>query len=141
MPLIVTNVGEVYLLRRTLRPEPGDANPFILGLYTNAPTLHGGTVLADLVPANFPGYAPKELDPQNWSTPQLVVGIAQSQYGGAFQTWAALSGSQFITGYYVADYDANFLIWAEPFPLAVEAKPGALVSVFPYLRGRSEFNT
>lgn len=140
MALVVPDEGEVELLRRMLKPAAGDSDPLKLGLFKAlAGVIGNGTVLADITPADFAGYLPKDLDPATWSPVMSVGNIAQTQYGAAFLTWFATSGSQVVTGYYVTDNAATKVLWLELFPVSVTVSPVIPAAVYPYLRLRSLF--
>lgn len=140
MALVVPDEGEVELLRRMLKPAAGDGDPLKLGLFKALAAVPSNTsTLADITPADFAGYAPKDLLPGTWAPPISVANVAQSQYGATFQTWLSTVGTQVVTGYYVTDNAGLILLWLELFIAGVTVSPTTPASVYPYLRLRSLF--
>lgn len=76
-----------YILKA---PIPGVV-PWTLILFTNDIVPDASTVLADLVPATFPGYTPATLDRADWTAPVVLSACAHSTWGTDPIVW-------FVTG-------------------------------------------
>jgi hypothetical protein len=139
MPLVVPDLGEVEMLRWTLRADLTRTVNLTLHLFKNDYTPHRESVIGDFTEADFDGYAPVALDWGQWTGPNSVGGVAVSLYGSGFQTFTPATGTQDIYGYYVTDAEDEICIWAERFPTVVVTDAAHPVQVQPVMRGHSEF--
>jgi hypothetical protein len=139
VPLVVTDVGEVYMLRWTLRPDLERIARLRFHLYSNDTTPHRSSVVEQFEECDFAGYEPRDLEWDQWSAPLSVGGVAASLYGSGFLEFVPSSGSQTVYGYLVTDPDDEVCLWAERLPAPIEASPSLPVLIQPAMRGRSEF--
>lgn len=137
MALVVPDEGERRINDLLLRRDNDGAPAWKLGLYKVAWVPYRDSVLADVTPCDFAGYAPIDLDPATWTTAITVNGAALSYYGVGFQSFEPSSGSQNAYGYYVWDDTTGTLLWAEPFDATALAAVGQPVLVQPVFQGRS----
>jgi hypothetical protein len=138
--IVFPDEGEVWLLQRMLKQPNPLTDPFRLRLFTNNYTPVKDSVLADFVQPAVSGYGTIDLPPSGWTDAQSSAGIAQSVWSAGFLGFTVSSGSASIYGYFVADPDSNFCLWAErfltaPLPLAVLTP----VFVLPVVRMLSQF--
>jgi hypothetical protein len=120
--IVFPDLGEVYLLRRLVAPDPiEDIRPWHLRLYKNNYTPNRVSLIGAFTECDFDGYAAKDMTLADWQAIQLADGIAIAQWGAGFSSWIADSGSQNVYGYYVTDPDDTLCILAErfdaPFPV------------------------
>lgn len=138
MSLIVTDLGEVEVLRWTLKSVPGTADPLHVHLFKNDYTPNRSSVLAEFEGATFAGYAPKDMARADWQNPVSVNGVAYAFFGTALLSWLASVGSQLIHGYYVTGNDDVVALWAERFDTPVTVTAIVPVQFWPYMRLHSE---
>ena len=114
--IVFPDPGEVYLLRRTVAPDPvEDIRPWTLRLFKNNYSPNRVSMIGAFEDCDFDGYAPRVMDQADWQAVYLADGIAVAQWGAGLQSWIADSGSQVVYGYYVTDPDDTLCILAERF--------------------------
>lgn len=139
MQLVVPDLGEKFLVLQMLR-EDASALPLRLRLFKNDIGIGSGTVIGDMVDADFDGYAQVDLDPALWTDPITIGGRAQSQYATAAQSWTneGVTG-QTVYGYYVCDYAGTVLLWGAPFDDPITVAPAGTLEVWPVMTMKSEY--
>lgn len=115
MALVVANEGLPILLRRMLRPEVADADPFKLGLFKSNYTPAHDTTLASFTEADYAGYARIDLDPADWNDPTSGLPTSTIIFGIGAQVFLATASSQQVYGYFVLDATETLVLWAERF--------------------------
>ena len=134
MALVVPDLGEQYLLTLLLRDTVPADFPFWLGLYKNDYVPVRDTELADLVRADYAGYAPVPLVRASWNVPTDVGGVAQTFWGAGFVSFAPTSGTQTVYGYMVTDPSDSLLLWLERFPSPISISTVNPAFVLPSMR-------
>lgn len=139
MPLVVPDLGEIFLLDLLLREDVSSADRFLLHLYKNDYSPNRVSELIDFEEATFAGYEVVELARDQWSESETVGGYAVSLYGTGYQQWVATTGDQDIYGYYVTDQADEVVLWAERFGTMVTVSEVNPVLLIPVMRLRSEY--
>ena len=136
--LVVSNVGERYLLDHVLSVPWSSGDSWTIHLYKNNFTPNKDMVLSDFTEATFGSYAAKTLTRATWTPAVTFSGIAISFYGTLPLTWTSSSGPQTCYGYYVTEDAGGELLFAQAFdsPQIVTALAPALV--LPQLTLHSE---
>ncbi len=129
MTLLVPDVGEVELLKRSLNySATGDVK---LRLYKNNVTPAEGDTVDTYTEGAATGYATKTLTGSSWNI-ATVVGVTTASYAEQTYTMTASTDSEYY-GYYVTDSAGTILMWAELFtdgPYAM-GNVGGTVKVTP----------
>ena len=116
MPILVSNIGEVRLLRYII----GDTTPsqgLVLHLYSNNKAPAETDTESNYTAPTALGYAPSTLSPSSWSVgTDGSSGTSSALYNnGITFTFGTAASTQNVYGYYVTD-TSNNLLWAENFP-------------------------
>lgn len=111
MPLVVPDVGELYILAAWISGFPPSS--LFVRLYQNNYTPLDSTILSDLTVATFSGYSQQSV---TLGTPTEVANKAKT-VGTAPQVFTHNGGgtSNTIYGYYVVDTSTGDLVWVERF--------------------------
>lgn len=115
------------------------AGPYQIGLYKNNFTPVDGSVIGDITPADFSGYAGLQ-DLLSWATPTWISPRASSTHANVVWTHNGGGTPNDIYGYYVVD-SLGDLAWAErnaSAPVTISAA-GQTYTVTPKYTRRSEF--
>lgn len=139
MPLVVTDLGEVEVLRWMLKTVPGNGDPLHLHLYKNDYTPDRSSLLGAFVEADFGSYSPADMARSGWQNPVSVNGVAYAFHGTDLVTWTSSGASQMVYGYYVTGNDDAVALWAERFGTPITVTSVVPVQVWPYMRLHSEF--
>lgn len=115
------------------------AGPYKIGLYKNNFTPSNGSVIGDVMPADFSGYAGLQ-NLTSWASVTWIDPRASSTHGDVVWTHSGGATANDIYGYYVVDAAGN-LAWAErnaSAPVTISAA-GQTYTVTPKYTRRSEF--
>jgi hypothetical protein len=137
--IVISDLGEIHLLTRSLRGADSPASVWHLRLFKNNYTPNRDTVLADLTEADFAGYVPLEIDPTVWGVPTNPAGTAVSYYDTFFYQFTCTSGSQALYGYYLTFNNGAYLLWSQAFDVGQTASPTTPPTVWPVITGRSQY--
>jgi len=141
VPLVLTNAGELVLLRWLLKETNLTAMTFSLHLFKNNITVNRNTVVGDFTEATFGSYAAKALTRANWTSPVTVSDKALSTYTSTAQQWSSNGGApETIYGYYITDDDTGTALWAENFAQSRIVAEFDTIDVLPVATLDSEFN-
>lgn len=140
MALVVTDLGQVFLLNWSLQPQTFPDPGLLLHLYKNDFTPVKASIIGDFVEADYAAYSPRSLFRDQWQSAGLLGGIAQSVYGTEYQFWLASAFSQTVYGYYVTDAADTVAIWAERLVNPITISTVTPLVMQPYLTMQSESN-
>lgn len=116
MPIVYPDVGEVYLLRALVAPDPiADILPWHLRIFGNDYTPKRDSVLGNFTEASWTGYSALDLDQDEWQAVALVSGRAVVQWGTSPAAYVCTLGVGFAYGYYITDHADAVVLAAERF--------------------------
>lgn len=129
MPGVITDEGIEAIL--SLVYQIVDWSPFDVGLFKNNHTPVVGDTMASLTEADFPGYAPVNLNSTPTHLP-MVAHVGFLQWNAVSFTRSSGAGSQTIYGYFVREPVSPQLLWAQLLPVPVVVTTvGQIIIVTP----------
>lgn len=139
MAVVYTDLGDVWLLADLTAGHEPELFPWRVHLFKNDVTVLRGTVVGDMVEADYDGYAAQDLVREEWLPPQLVASTAYATYGTEFVEFLADSGTQRIYGYYVTPQDDSVLLFGERFDNFIDVSTVVPVLLRLTLKSRGEY--
>lgn len=138
-PIVVSDPGEVHLLKRSILGPLAPPSIWHLRVFVNNYVPLRNVLLSNLVEASWSGYAPVVLDPMLWTTVQSVGGVATTYYTTSPTLFTPFSGMNNTYGYYLTFDNGAELLWVQRFDLIpTVAQPSDPLRVWPIIQGHSE---
>lgn len=136
MALVVTDLGELELLRKMLK-DTSDSEQYYLKLYKNNYVPVNSSVLGDFTEANFTNYVQKTIARTDWSEPTTnASGSGESSV--SVQSWTCGASGNTVYGYYVVGETSNIVLWAEKFDSARTLVNSSILNITPVFTTSSE---
>lgn len=129
---------ELVAQLNAIRADWATLDPWNMHLFQNPFEPGPGTEITDYVEADFPGYAPSEVDPAAFSSVTIAAHVAMTSQPdpNEFTADATTFTPQPIYGYYITNADDE-LVWGESFEESKTVAPEDILRVTARYRHRN----